>query len=262
MLDVGTLGLFNAAKEIAALVTTELRAPIRRALFPGFAHMSADEVKAGALDTFAVMLLLSLPLSVAIYVLAPLLIEMFLGARFRGAIPLLEILALSGIVQSFGTNSALIYNRLGRPRLNSTLNAVFLAYFIPAAIWGAVHDGAAGVAWAIVLTSIVNLAIDIALLHRVIAISFREIAATAWRPSVAAIAMGVAMELVKSEIAWNGSAFRSFAAIVVLAILGAAVYALVLLLAWRAAGAAPGAERHILLALRDTWPIGRWRLES
>jgi O-antigen/teichoic acid export membrane protein len=264
MLDVGALGLFNAAKEIAAIVTTELRAPIRRALFPGFAHMSAEtgEMRRGAIDSFSVMVLLSLPLAVGIYGLAPLLVELFLGARFRGAIPLLEIMALYGIVQSFGTNSHLIYNRLGRPRLTSTLNAIFLAYFIPAAVWGALKYGAAGVAWAIVVTSVFNLAIDFALLRRVIGLGLGEIAAQVWRPSLAAIAMAALIELVKAHIAWDGSALTSFAAIVVLTIAGAAVYGSVLLLAWRLAGAPAGAERHILLALRDTRPLGRWRVES
>ena len=89
LLDLDVLGLFNVAKEISAFVTTELRAPIRRALYPGFAPMSFESgaLKIGYMDAFAILLLLSLPVSVGLYVMSDLIVTVALGPEWAGADP-------------------------------------------------------------------------------------------------------------------------------------------------------------------------------
>jgi O-antigen/teichoic acid export membrane protein len=248
--NVEVVGLFNLAREISAMVTTELRAPIRRALYPGFARMSVEtgELRHGYLASFGVMVALSLPVAVGLYVLAAPVVAVLLGPQWLPAVPLLQILALHGIVQSFSASGTLIYNRLARPGLGAMFTLGYLVLFLPALLWGTLHAGAAGAAWAIVAVGAVMMVVDVAMVCRLLAVDAREVLAHLWRPVLAAAAMGAAVTALAARIDATGG-FAALALLLVLAIVGAAIYAALLLAAWRLSGAAPGAERHILSVL-------------
>src|SRR6185295_2769605 len=100
LLNVQSVGLFGAAKEISGLVTAELRAPVRRALYPGFARLSLESgaLKAGYLNAFSILLLLSLPISTGVFAVADLIVDVVLGPQWLSAVPVLKVLALLGIV--------------------------------------------------------------------------------------------------------------------------------------------------------------------
>jgi O-antigen/teichoic acid export membrane protein len=263
LVNVEVLGFFNLAKEISAFVTTELRAPIRRALYPGFARMSMEtgELRTGFLASFAVMLVLSLPLAVGLYLLAPAVVEILFGPRWAPAVPLLEILAINGIVQSFGPSSHLVYNRIGRPRLTAILNGTYLLLFLPSLVWGASRYGAAGAAWAIVATSGLIIFADFAIMCRLLAIDFRLLLGHVWRPVLAAACMGVVLAVLEASLGAPAGGMHALAMLAILTVVGALVYGGTLLVAWRASGGAPGAERHILRALEGIFAaLAAWRI--
>jgi O-antigen/teichoic acid export membrane protein len=248
--NVEVVGLFNLAREISAMATTELRAPIRRALYPGFARMSVEsgELREGYLASFAVMVALSLPIAVGLYVLAAPVVHVFLGPGWAAAIPLLEILAIHGIVQSFGASGTLVYNRLARPRLGAAFALAWLILFLPALLWGTAQAGAAGAAWAIVVVGAVMIFVDVVMVCRLLAISAGEVLAHLWRPVLAAAGMGGAVAALAARVDVTVG-LAALALLLGLALVGAAAYAALLLAAWRLSGAAPGAERHILAVL-------------
>src|SRR6266545_8415346 len=65
---VGAVAYYEVAAEIATLSTSELRAPIRRALYPGFAKMAADRTALhnSFFDAYALMAIIGLPLPVGL----------------------------------------------------------------------------------------------------------------------------------------------------------------------------------------------------
>jgi len=252
MLNVEALGLFNLAREIGESVTTEFRAPMRRALFPGFAKMSAEngDLRTGFIEAFATMLIVSLPLSVGLYLVAPLVVEVLLGPRWSGALPLIEILALYGIVQSFGTSSHLVYNRIGRPRFTAAINVAHFIVFVPSVIWGVSAFGAEGAAWAITASAVIFLAADILIVRRVIGVGLRAFAAHVWRPVVAAGCMAAAVLSMRDGMPDAGNPLTALATLFALAVAGAAVYVAVDLALWAASRTERGVERHIVGAVR------------
>jgi O-antigen/teichoic acid export membrane protein len=254
-LSLEILGLFNLAREISALVTSELRAPIRRVLYPGFARMPVEGglLRSGYIDAFAILLLLSLPLSVGLYTLAPLLVEVVLGPRWLPAVPLLEVLALLGIVQSFGANTYLVINRIGKPMWNAAGGGVQLILFVPALVWATVRFGAIGAAWTIVAATAFMLLAEYFIMRRVLHVRICDMAAHAWRPVIGAGFMTMVMLIARRSAPAPGGALGAVLMLAVGVALGAMVYGGTVFAAWRWSGAGPGAERQIINALGQLW---------
>lgn len=106
-----SLGLFSVANDIASLPTSELSAPINRALFPGYARFQDDDAQLRrlVLEVFALLALVALPAGVGIAALASLLVPVMLGANWLDAVPIVQILAFSCVMTVMQNNSYLVY---------------------------------------------------------------------------------------------------------------------------------------------------------
>lgn len=78
------LGVFNMSYEISNMPTTELVAPINRAVFPGYAKLKHDlqSMRAGYLKVVGIIALIALPAAAGIGVVAPLLVPVWLGDKW------------------------------------------------------------------------------------------------------------------------------------------------------------------------------------
>ena len=102
MFGAQTLGAYTVGAEIAQLAHTELVAPINRAMIPGYSRL-ADDVDAfrrTCIDSAAAILLLVLPASVGIAVLAGPVVRVLLGEQWNEAVPVIQVLAFSGAVNA------------------------------------------------------------------------------------------------------------------------------------------------------------------
>ncbi len=98
MFGPAALGVFNMSYEISNMPTTELVAPINRAVFPGYAKLKHDlqSMRAGYLKVVGIIALIALPAAAGIGVVAPLLVPVWLGDKWIKSIPLMQVLAFSG----------------------------------------------------------------------------------------------------------------------------------------------------------------------
>ena len=66
MLGAATLGVYTLAYDLANLVTTELMAPIRRALLPGYARLAgqSERLRATFVDVFGLTLWIGAPIAI------------------------------------------------------------------------------------------------------------------------------------------------------------------------------------------------------
>ena len=219
--------------------------------------LESGALKANYIDAFAVMFLLSLPISVGLYLVADLLIEVVFGPQWLAAVPLLKILACLGIVQSFGANTHLVLNRIGRPRLTAVAGMGYLIVLVPALFWATVKYGVHGTAWAIVLSSGLMVLTEYSIMRHVLRVRFGEMFAHVWRPLLAAAFMAQVIVMARSSLhpVVNFSSVTGLAGIVVL---GAVIYGGAILVAWWLSRAGPGAERHILQTISRAWPRRRF----
>lgn len=250
-LGPGPLGLFNLAYEISHLPSTELSAPINRAVYPGYAKVASDPPRLVAqfLGVQGLTALSTAPVAVGIAAVAPLLVPLLLGEAWREAVPLLEILAVSGLLTSLRTNAGYVFLALGRSKLVTVMTAVRFAVVVPALVFGTIHFGAKGAAWTMLGTSIVLLPVTHCFMHRVLRIRWTEHGSVLWRPAVAAIGMGL---LVREYLAWTELGFAASNPVVALAsavVLGILAYVLFTSLLWVVSGFPQSAEVRLVNAL-------------
>jgi lipopolysaccharide exporter len=114
--STSTMGAYTLANEISTMPSTELLAPMNRALFPALAEASANPVELKRLLLLAqgLQALIAIPAAVGLALVADEAVLVLLGAKWREAIPLLQLLALIGIAQSLTATGGYILLVLGR----------------------------------------------------------------------------------------------------------------------------------------------------
>lgn len=150
--DVQSLGYYSLSYEISTLATSEIAAPIRRAILPGFAKIAKEprELKTLYFDVFALTVLIALPVALGIAASGDLIVKLFLGDNWLPTIPLIEALALCGALQAIGAGAGPLFAAVGQPRLIMFVNLGTLLFQVPAMLWAIQRYEVLGVAWALV----------------------------------------------------------------------------------------------------------------
>lgn len=254
-----SLGLFSVSYEIANLPTTEIVMPINRAVYSGYAQMDSDlaRLRQGFLNVISVIAAFALPASAGIAATASLVVPLALGDRWLDAIPLIQVLAIYGVLIALQTNTLYIYIALGEPRTATLLNALHVAVLIPALVLGTMKSGSIGAAWACLITAVINAPINAWVLLQKLQLRPRDFLAAAWRPALSAAAMFLVVHLFMNRP--NGlsdaaaGVLRMLAELGFVAGLGGMTYLAALWLLWLVARRPSGIEREILARLPSRW---------
>lgn len=246
-----SLAFFNMGRELAAMATSEIQAPIRRVLFPGLAHLAPQPAKLNAalVQSTGMLALISLPIPLGISLVAADFVPLFLGAQWQSLVPILQVLCAAAAINALGTNSHLAYLVFNRAYLTAGADLIRLALLLPALLVLAPIYGVVGVAYAILAINAVLLAADYAISTRILGVAAGRFAAAVWRPIVASAAMCFVVWWVgtlfapPAEIAEHALALARSAAI------GAATYVAGVYALWRVAGRPEGAEQRIVTLL-------------
>lgn len=131
------LGLYTVASALAYLPATELIAPVNRALFPGFAKFIDDGAKFRPtfMDVIAVIVMVVVPVSIGIAVVAEPLLRVLLGPQWMDAVPVIQLLAPAGAIVALTSNNVSAYVALGRTALAPLIMAVRIGVLIAALVW-------------------------------------------------------------------------------------------------------------------------------
>jgi O-antigen/teichoic acid export membrane protein len=247
------LAKYNVAYEIANLATTELAAPIRRAMLPGFARMAGDlrTLRDAFVRTAGVIVLVGLPIPIGIALTAPRIVDVVLGPKWLAAIPLMQVLALHGVLRAFSTSSHVVYLAVGKPRFTAIITAVRLCVLVPALVVMTAKAGALGAAWATVAVAALTWILDYALLYRVLRFDPRALLGATWRPIVAVLVMALAVRYGEALLPATGTVATAALSLAALVVIGALAYGIASFALWRACLRPPGAESTIFGMLRQ-----------
>ncbi|WP_299614807.1 lipopolysaccharide biosynthesis protein [Pelagibius sp.] len=264
-LDVATLGLFSLASQIAALTTSELMAPIVRALFPGYAKLSHDQalLKKAFVDTYAILVLVAVPVACGIGVTAELFVPILLGSKWLGAIPLIELLVVFGALRVVGGHVRPIYLAMSRPQFGTYIMLIQSVVFLPLLFLGLWQFGVVGAALAHVASQSVLTIVNIWIVRRLLSLRLRDLWLASWRSFGSCILMVAAVETLISFPPFGVTGFFEQMALLLLAVaLGAFVYAASVLLLWSLSGKVErSAEAHVLSYVADSLRKRRARAE-
>jgi lipopolysaccharide exporter len=253
------LGVYNVAYELANLPTSELGAPINRALLPGFSKIAQDpaQLRSAYVNAIGILALFALPAAAGIFAVADFLVPVVLGAKWSGAVPLIQILGMFGAVQLFHSSMCAVLIAIGRPSAVAAGNAVFVAFLVVllAALLG--PFGAEGAAIAVVGAAILSTPAYLIAIRIHTGIGASAFLYAIVRPLIASAAMIAVLRAVM-PVYVSSMGMREAAALLLGAVLfGAILYAIAVTLLWLAARRPPSVERFVFERARSV--LAAWR---
>jgi len=143
ILGAGPLGLYQMAYRLSNAPATEISQVITSVVFPAYSQVQEDQdaLEEGYLKTMKLVTFISFPSAVGILITAPVFVRGFLGNEWVSMIRAMQILAVWGLIRSFGSLSGPLFRAVGRPEISTKIGAgkvVFLLLTIFPAIqhWG------------------------------------------------------------------------------------------------------------------------------
>jgi lipopolysaccharide exporter len=249
-----SLGLFRMAYEISSLPTTEMVAPIRAAILPGYAKLASDRerLRTSFATTFGTIVMVAVPVAVGIGLTADSLVRLVLGEKWLEAIPLLEILCIAGVVNVCTANTWPVFIALGRPWINTALTALGIVVLIPLLLWSVPQAGTVGAAWSLVAAAAMVLFANLIATLRLLSVPGGDLVAQTWRALAGVLAMACVMLGVGAVLPHGEGLLATAASLACTVVAGAAAYLMSLWLLCRLPGLREGPEQ------RAIWLIQTW----
>lgn len=238
-----TLGLFSVSYEVSNMPTTEIVAPINRAVFPGYAKISADidALRHSFLQVIAMVATFAIPAAVGIAAIADLLVAVVLGAKWIDAVPLIEILALYGGLHASQTNIGSVLLARGRPYLITGLAGTHLVILVALLALLVPEHRALGAAWAVLLALVSISPLNWWALVRTLDLDLVRSLSVFVRPVVSALMMSLCVHELKTMLN-----LPITASLLTCVLAGSGAYAVCLWGLWVISGKPHGPERELL----------------
>jgi lipopolysaccharide exporter len=253
MLNPAELGVFSIGQEAATLPESEFIGPLGRACFAGFAaaRRAGLSMSETYLRIVASTSVIAIPASIGISSVAAPLVYAAFGSKWMEAVPVVEILAVTGAFAVLTRISTTLFNAFAY--LGSLFwTAVFISVAQIALLVPFVsYRGIVGAAIALAIAALIEMSILSVLAFRRLAMRPWDLLSRIWRCLMASAAMAVLLAL--SDLGWSTSSatiaanvWQLFAATFV----GAAVYVITLLGLWFVSGRPNGPEVDLLSIVR------------
>jgi lipopolysaccharide exporter len=240
------VGTYSIASEISTMPSNELVAPINRAAFPGYARAAND--LASLRDTFlkviASIALVAIPAGVGVAVVADLLVPAALGWKWMNAIPLIQVLAIYGIIKALQTNIPYVYLALGQPRRSTIIMGIQVIVFLSVLYPAIVHWGAMGAALASLGTAILMIPVNQGMVAHCLGLNATQFCRQLMRPLLASAVMAMVVLAVKSQLVLRQVTLDYVLGLLLCAAVGALVYLVSAYALWCLWSRPNGAERH------------------
>jgi len=256
------LGLFNMAREIGMLPTSELVVPIERALMAGYSRMAADKekLKEGFLAVLSGVTLLTLPAAAGIAAVAEPLVIAVLSRKWIEAVPLLQVFGFLGAMSAMASNTYPAYIAIGRQRVTTCFAVARLVLLLPGMLILVPRMGPLGAAWAELCSALIMLPVGWFVLFKVLDIKVATFVGHMWRPLLGSLAMYFAVREYVASADAGLSAEASLLVLIVAVMFGALLYVSLVSVFWWMSGTPKGVEEQIMrrlqLRVRSAW--SRW----
>lgn len=253
------LGLYNIAVEIASMPSTELIAPLNRAVYPAYARLSTseDKLRERFLEVFGIISLVAFPVAVGLYCVSDLVVRVLLGPQWHEAVPIMQIAGLAGLIGALQSNMYLVLLAKGQPKANTLLAAGLLVLSLPAIVYASLHYGVVGAAYAHLGAAVLSFVGIVAVFSRIVGMPIMSLFSVIWRPLVASGAM--ALGLTEIAVLWQQQYFNVGVMVHLMAqvLVGAFMYLCMATMLWWLAGRPAGSEQMLLrvlpLLLQQKW---------
>jgi O-antigen/teichoic acid export membrane protein len=157
-LGVDALGMYTRGYQLMTLPATYLGQVLERVLFPAMSQKqdSVTKLKAVYCASLELVCLTAMPMSVAMGLLAPEIVEGVFGTKWGALIPVLEILAFGVFFRTAYKCSDTLVRSKGAPYELALRQLLYTIFIVVGAYIGSTVDGLPGVSVAVVLAVLAN----------------------------------------------------------------------------------------------------------
>ena len=243
------LGQFAMGNRMTSKLIGEIIAPIKKVLFPAFARIRNDaaRLRAGYVRSQGVLCMMCFPIAAGFAVLSPEIIVAVLGERWRLAIPVAQVMAITRILQ-ITENLAPLAMATGDTKrlLGRDIRAFIIRWpLIVLGIylgWGDNYDILLGALFGRLAAVACNTVLNIDLIRKITSITVKDHFLAIWRPALAAGAMTAGLVALRPLLPFGSDFTGLVSRIAVMIPAGASMYFAVLVLIWVATGRKSGVE--------------------
>lgn len=177
MLGSSSLGIYNKAYSLMLLPLTNITRVIIRVMLPSFSRIKDDklEIKRIYLKTIELIACLSFPMMFGLAAIPDLFIYTLFGANWAEMIPLIQLFAFVGAVQSILALNGTIYVSQGKANLAFRVSLIFNILFLISVFTGISIGGLLGAGIAYSAISIISSYPILYLATRLIYVKFKDI---------------------------------------------------------------------------------------
>lgn len=253
---IEAFGEYSLARQIAEITSTELLAPIQRALFPAYALVSDDmaALRGAYIKTVGATMLVVAPITLGIALTAEFSIPLLLGPKWLAIIPLVQILAAAGLIHVISANVSPIFFALGRPGLISWVTIFNIAVLLPLLLLLVPLYGIKGGAIALAITAGLSTVVYLFLVKHILKFRFVDLVKAVARTIAGSSLMCLAVILVNHAWTSNGPVESAILPLLSAIVVGAVVYTASIVSFWRLWGDEDTAETWIFNKIRSRLP--------
>lgn len=223
-LMASALGFYQLAYRLSNAPATEITHTISSVTFSAYSKVQSnvEKLRSGYLQTLRMTTLVSFPAAIGIVAVAPAFIRAFFTPAWQPMVPVMQLLALYGLMRSMGATMGPVWKAIGRPDYITKLSAlrvVLLAILIYPATMRYGIEGTAGLILGVYIFPMMP--IDIYLIARSVQTSPLRILREVSYPLLAGVGMGAVVMYVD----WNLNLGAPVAEFLLLVVVGAVAYA-------------------------------------
>lgn len=241
-------GAYSLGSEIAAMPASELLAPLGRVLLPLFSESQNDpaRLQRNFILALGVQVLLALPLSVGLLLVADEVVIVLLGEKWKAAIPIIQLLCIANIFIALSHASGYLLMATGHVRALAWLAWAQAALFSSALfVLEDPNTAATTLALFKILSALIGMFVILFLVIRILPdITLGLLIKGTWRPIIATLCMYASI---------SGIATNDYSVITLLLVkigVGATIYSSALLALWKLNGRSDSAESYLMNLLK------------
>lgn len=199
MFGSATLGLYNRAYGLMLLPITQIHGAINQVMFPALSSIQEDKPRVARiyLRAVGIITLFSYPMMLGLFVVAePFVLAMY-GKKWSGVSPILQILALVGLIQSLVSSSGILLLSQGRADRLLYSSAAFYTLFIASFIVGTALGSIYAVTICYALANLITAYPTLKIYGKVVDLSANQILRASAGPFYSALGMSIVVFTVK-----------------------------------------------------------------
>lgn len=176
VIGADALGVYQMAYRLMLWPLQKVSRVVGKVMFPALSLIQDDKkrVKRVFLKGISSIALITFPMVLGMWVIAPYAINTMLGEKWTGVIPIFQVLCILGIPQSIATNTGWIFLSQGRTDVRLKLQIGFSILFITSFIIG-INWGAMGVAVCFAIANLLATPIQFHVAGKLVNMTFQNV---------------------------------------------------------------------------------------